>query len=121
MDSHRIPLRIGWICLAIVSVGILAFGAVIAVAPMGADELLYRADGLASIGLGLFGGLLSVIPFRRRERWAWYALWFYPVFWMIHLVGGLPPGTDHVHQVVFIILSLVGLLLPVKAFFVHGA
>jgi len=59
---------------------------------------------------GMFGGLIAIIPFRRRERWAWWALWFYPVFWTVHLVGGLPPGRDHLHQVVFIALSLVGLL-----------
>ena len=115
--AHRIMLRIGWICLTIVSLGILGFGLVVALAPMGADELLYRADGLASIGLGLFGGLIAVIPFPRAERWAWWALWFYPVFWTLHLIGGLPPGTDHIHQIVFIALSLVGLLLPIGSFF----
>ncbi|KHL02425.1 hypothetical protein [Sinomonas humi] len=117
MGEQRWALRIGWIGLVGVSLGIMGFGAVIAIAPMGADELLYRADGLASIGLGLLGGLLALIPYRRRERWAWIALWFYPVFWTIHLVSGLPPGKDHIHQVVFIALSLLGLLLPVRAFF----
>jgi hypothetical protein len=109
---------IGWICLAIVSAGILIFGAVAAVVPMGADTGLYRADGVASIGLGLFGGLLVLVPYRRVERWAWYALWFYPPFWAAHLIWQLPPGTDHIHQVVFIVLSLIGLLLPVRQFFV---
>jgi hypothetical protein len=109
---------IGWICLAIVSAGILIFGAVAAVVPMGADTGLYRADGVASIGLGLFGGLLVLVPYRRVERWAWYALWFYPPFWAAHLIWQLPPGTDHIHQVVFIVLSLIGLLLPVGHFFV---
>ncbi|MET8809910.1 hypothetical protein [Streptomyces sp. NPDC004546] len=33
------------------------------------------------------------------------------------MAGGLPPGKDHVHQVVFIVLSLAGLLLPVRVFF----
>lgn len=110
-------MRWSWMCLAAVSVGIFGFGVVAAVAPMGGDSLLYRADGLASIGLGLFGFLIAVIPFGRRERWAWSALWFYPVFWLAHLVFGLPPGTDHVHQVVFIVLSLAGLLLPIRVFF----
>ncbi|MGT2461413.1 hypothetical protein [Sinomonas atrocyanea] len=120
MGERRWPLRIGWIGLVVVSLGVMGFGVVIAIAPMGADELLYRADGLASIGLGLLGGLLAVIPYRRRERWAWIALWFYPVFWTIHLVFELPPGKDHIHQVVFIALSLLGLLLPVRAFFPRG-
>ncbi|TVT61668.1 hypothetical protein FNH05_02560 [Amycolatopsis rhizosphaerae] len=108
---------IGSVCLAVVGVGILAFGVVAATVPVAADEPLMRADGLASLGVGLFGLLIAVVPFRRRERWAWLALWFYPVFWSVHLVGGLPPGKDHVHQVVFIVLSLVGLLLPARAFF----
>jgi hypothetical protein len=113
-------MKASWICLAVVSVGILGFGAVMMIVPPGGDSLLYRADGLASFGLGVFGLLLAVIPFRRRERWAWSALWFYPVFWLAHLVFGLPPGTDHVHQVVFIVLSLAGLLLPVRQFFPSG-
>lgn len=110
-------VRVGWICLAVVSLGILAFGAVIVLVPMGDDDLLYKADGLASIGLGLFGGLIALVPYRRREQWAWWTLWFYPIFWAIHLFGQLPPGTDHVHQIVFIALSLIGLLLPIRSFF----
>jgi hypothetical protein len=35
----------------------------------------------------------------------------------VHLVFLLPPGDDYVHQVVFIVLSLAGLLLPAPAFF----
>jgi hypothetical protein len=114
---ENVYLRIGWICLLVVGVGILAFGLVAATIPASGNQGLLRADGVASIGLGLFGVLITVIPFRRRERWAWFALWFYPAFWAVHLVGRLPPGKDHVHQVVFIVLSLAGLLVPVRRFF----
>lgn len=110
-------MRVGWLCLAAVSLGILVFGVVVALFPPAGDAGLYRADGLASAGLGFFGLLIVLVPYRRRERWAWYALWFYPLFWAAHLIGNLPPGNDHVHQVVFIALSLAGLLLPVRAFF----
>jgi hypothetical protein len=61
--------------------------------------------------------LITLIAFRRRERWAFFALCYYPVFWTAHLVGNLPPGQDHIHQVVLIILSLGGLLISVDAFF----
>jgi hypothetical protein len=118
MRATKLRLTVAWICLAIVSAGILIFGVVVAFVPMGADAGLYQADGLASIGLGLFGGLLVLVPYRRVERWAWCALWFYPVFWAAHLVWQLPPGADHIHQVAFIALSLIGLLLPVRDFFV---
>jgi hypothetical protein len=114
---ENIYLRIGWLCLLLVGIGILAFGLVAAAVPASGDQQLLRADGLASIGLGLFGALITVIPFRRRERWAWYTLWFYPAFWAVHLIGRLPPAKDHIHQVVFIVLSLAGLLVPVRQFF----
>ncbi|MFC4395132.1 MULTISPECIES: hypothetical protein [Micrococcaceae] len=117
MRGVNLTVRIGWLCLAAVSLGILVFGMVVALFPPDGDAGLYRADGLASAGLGLFGMVIVLVPYRRRERWAWYALWFYPVFWMLHLAGNLPPGNDHIHQVVFIALSLIGLLLPVRAFF----
>lgn len=115
MVPEPLSIRVGWICLVVVSLGVLGFGVVAVLAPSG--EPLMRADGLASAGLGLFGGALALAPFRRRERWAWTVLWFYPVFWTTHLVLGLPPGKDHVHQVLFIAMSLVGLLLPAGEFF----
>jgi hypothetical protein len=106
-----------WISLAIIGVAILVFGLIVTLIPTSTDPPYLRAIGVASIGMGLFGLLITTIAYRRRERWAWYALWYYPLFWTAHLVGGLPPGKDHVHQVVFIVLSLAGLLLPVREFF----
>jgi hypothetical protein len=91
-------VTLGWICLAVVGAGILAFGLIAATVLTSDDEPLMRADGLASAGLGLFGLLITLIPFRRLERWAWFTLWLYPAFWLIHLAGRLPPGKDHVHQ-----------------------
>ncbi|GAP53875.1 hypothetical protein AHiyo6_04400 [Arthrobacter sp. Hiyo6] len=73
----KLTVRIGWVCLATVSLGILVFGLVVAVVPMDGDAALYRAGGLASTGLGLFGALIVLVPYRRIERWAWCALWFY--------------------------------------------
>ncbi|WP_189959329.1 hypothetical protein [Streptomyces violascens] len=110
-------MKVAWICLAVVGVAILAFGVIAAMAPSSGDERLMRADGVAATGMGLFGVLIALVPFRRRERWAWLVLWYYPAFWVAHLVGGLPPGKDHVHQAVFIALSLAGLLLPLRQFF----
>jgi hypothetical protein len=115
--SEKVYVTVGWICLAIVGVAILTFGVIAATVRMSGDKPLVRADGMASIGVGLFGVLITLIPFRRRERWAWWVLWFYPTFWVVHLVGRLPPGKDPVHQVVFIALSLAGLLLPAREFF----
>jgi uncharacterized membrane protein HdeD (DUF308 family) len=110
--------RISWISLAITGAVILVFGVIVAVIPATSSASLYlRADGVALIGMGIFGLLITATAYRRRERWAWFVLWYYPVFWTAHLAGGLPPGRDHIHQVVFIVLSLAGLLLPVREFF----
>jgi uncharacterized membrane protein HdeD (DUF308 family) len=109
--------KTGWISLAIIGLAILVFGLIVTVVPTSSDPPYMRAIGVASIGMGLFGLLITTIAYRRRERWAWFALWYYPLFWAAHLVGGLPPGKDHVHQIVFILLSLAGLLLPVREFF----
>ncbi|MCA1819700.1 MAG: hypothetical protein LC620_06605 [Halobacteriales archaeon] len=64
-----------------------------------------RADALASLGLGIMGTGLALGPFRRGERWAWGVLWFWPIFWLVHWLLDLPPGHDHVHQVVLLVLS----------------
>jgi hypothetical protein len=44
---------------------------------------LYSMDlailGLLGAGFGLLAVLVSLIPYRRGERWAWYALWLFPI------------------------------------------
>src|SRR5690349_16480972 len=109
--------KIAWISLALVGVAILLFGLIVALWPSANDRLFLRTIGVASIGMGVFGLMITVIPYRRRERWAWLTLWYYPLFWLAHFVGGLPPGQDHVHQVVFMVLSLGGLLVSKSEFF----
>jgi hypothetical protein len=118
MREHTsVMFKISWISLAIVGIAIFLFGLIIAAVPSGDNTPFFRSIGLASIGMGLFGFLITVMAYRHRERWAWFALWYYPVFWIAHLLGSLPPGKDQVHQIVFIVLSLVGLLLPLRQFF----
>ncbi len=119
--SESVLLKVGWVLLAITGAGILVFGLIVAVWPGPSNALFLRAIGVASVGMGIFGVMITVIPYRRRERWAWWVLWYYPIFWSAHLLGGLPPGEDHVHQVVFIMTSLAGLLLPMNTFFARGA
>lgn len=109
-------LKVSWVFLAIIGVAILIFGLISAVWPAQSD-LSLRTIGVASIGMGIFGVMITFFAYRQRERWAWYTLWYYPIFWALHLYGGLPPGQDHVHQIVFIVLSLIGLLAPLREFF----
>ena len=117
IQRESIRFKIAWISLAITGVAIFVFGLVVALWPGSSDALLLRTIGVASIGMGLFGVMITLIPYKRRERWAWFTLWYYPIFWLAHLLGGLPPAQDHIHQIVFIILSLVAFLISVSEFF----
>ena len=117
MKTEGILFKITWILLAIIGVAILLFGLIVTVWPGSDNPLFLRAIGVASIGMGLFGVLITLIPYRRHERWAWFTLGYYPVFWSAHLFGNLPPGQEHIHQIVFIVLSLASLCLSMRTFF----
>jgi hypothetical protein len=121
IKSESILFKIAWILLAITGAAIFVFGLIVAVWPGSSNSLFLRAIGVASMGMGIFGVMITVVPYRRREKWAWFVLWYYPVFWSVHLIGRLPPGQEHIHQIVFIIISLAGLLLPMNAFFSRRA
>ncbi len=120
MKSESPLFKAAWISLAVIGAAIFLFGLIVAVSPGPSDTLYFRAIGVAYIGMGIFGILIAVIPYRHGERWAWFSLWYYPVFWSAHLLGNLPPGQDHIHQVVFIFLSLASLLVSIRAFFPRG-
>ena len=120
MTRHEsLRFRVSWIALLVTGLATLVFGLIVMVVG-GSDEQYLRSIGAASVGMGFFGAMITVTAFRRRERWAFFSLWYYPIFWTAHLVGDLPPGRDHIHQVVFIVLSLLGLLLPLSEFFPRG-
>jgi hypothetical protein len=120
MQRENVRFKIAWISLAIIGAAIFVFGLIVTVWPGSSDPVFLRTIGVASIGMGLFGVMITVIPYRHRERWAWFTLWYYPIFWLAHFLGGLPPGQDHIHQIVFIVLSLVSLLISVSEFFPRG-
>jgi uncharacterized membrane protein HdeD (DUF308 family) len=114
---ESIRFKIAWVLLTIIGIAIFIFGLIVALWPGSSNQLFLQAIGVASIGMGLFGVLITLIPFRHRERWAWFALWYYPLFWLAHFLGGLPPGQEHIHQIVFTVLSLISLLISANEFF----
>jgi hypothetical protein len=82
---------------------------------------LYAMDlailGLLGAGFGLLAALVSLIPYRRGERWAWYALWLVPImigavaarmlvdqYWTGYFYAGLAA------------VAVVGLVLPFLTF-----
>jgi hypothetical protein len=64
-------------------------------------------------GMTIFGLAITLIPFRRGERWAWYVLWYYPVFFVIHIFafGTLVPDAF------FVAITTFGLLGQYRRFF----
>lgn len=110
MNTHPTLFRLSWITLAAIGAATLAFGVITLIAPPSGDRPLWRADSLATIGTGLFGLLITLFAFRTRQPWSWWALWFYPIFWLTHLLADLPPARDHIHQVVFFVLSAAALV-----------
>jgi uncharacterized membrane protein HdeD (DUF308 family) len=73
-QSASVLFKSGWISLAIIGLAILVFGLIATVVPTSSGPPYLRAIGVASIGMGMFGLLITLIAYRRCERWAWFAL-----------------------------------------------
>ena len=96
-------LKISWILLLASGIGILGFGITVTAYPQiggHTEEGLLRAIGVATTGMGIFGIMITLEAFRRKEKWAWFALWYYPIFWTIHWWGNCHQG-----MIIFIRLS----------------
>lgn len=82
---------------------------------------LYSID-LAMLGMTLtafsvLGLIAALIPYRRGERWAWFALWLIPLLhagmaWRMlsdqYVVGYMYLG--------LLVLSLIGMVIPIRRF-----
>src|SRR6266566_1896845 len=72
IKRERVLFKIAWVLLAITGVAILVFGLIATAWPASSERSSLQAIGVASIGMGLFGVMITVIAYRRRERWAWF-------------------------------------------------
>jgi len=82
----------------------------------------FRGGGLSDLGLAFFIIVISITAYRQGQKWAWYAFWFVPAYFLcwIGLSLTLTPESSFSllpPLMVFIILSLTGLLLPFRKFF----
>jgi hypothetical protein len=69
--------------------------------------LALRLRGSFVLGMVVFGLSLILVPLRRGECWAWYVLWYYPVFFTLHVIAFgtyLPDG-------LFVLISAATLLV----------
>jgi len=130
--TTKAPVKYAWIPLCLVTLLILlivsggeegpvAEGSVLhafASPPHFADEapdsvLELRLRGTLLLGMLVFGLAIILTGFRWGERWAWYALWYYPIFFALHIVAF---GTFIIDGVLALI-CVVSLLLPYRKFF----
>jgi uncharacterized membrane protein HdeD (DUF308 family) len=61
---------------------------------------------------------MAAFPYRKGERWAWFAAWTVPVLLAIQLGNGIRSGgLGWQVDAAFIPVALAGLLLPFRRFF----
>jgi hypothetical protein len=80
---------------------------------------LLRLVGVVFFGLNLLVAVIAYASFRKGERWAWFALWVYPlvlaaIAGIMFLANATPLGT---YYGVFAVIALVGIVLPFRRFF----
>ena len=73
---------------------------------------LVGALGTALVGFNVLALVVILIPFKRYERWAWYALWMLPLQWLLQFAF-LPD----LAYLMLAMLTTAGLLLPYQRFF----
>jgi hypothetical protein len=76
--------------------------------------------GLQGAGFGLLAAIVSLFPYRRGERWAWYGLWLFPLtigaIAARMLVDQYPAGYYYGGITV---IALAALLIPIRSFLRH--
>jgi hypothetical protein len=81
---------------------------------------LLGAYGLVSLVWSILVIAISMTAYRRGERWAWYAFWSLPAYFIGSTVILSRFGLTSVELVLlplFVALSFSGLLLPIRKFF----
>ena len=131
----KAPVRYAWIPLLLVTFVILLFVSGGEEGPVAEGSVLhaftspphFTGEAPDSIlELRLRGSLLLMVvvlglavilkPFRSGEQWAWYALWCYPVFFVLHIIAF---GTFLIDGI-FALICALSLLVPYRKFFPKG-
>jgi hypothetical protein len=86
----------------------------------------FRFGGLSDLAFAFFIIVISLTAFRKGEKWAWYANWFLPAYFIgsaaitmsIESTLSIESNLSMLLPIAtFAILSLLGLLLPYRKFF----
>jgi hypothetical protein len=87
----------------------------------------YRSSGIVLLGFASYAVVVTAIPYRKGERWAWYLSWLLPLAYIgqaivsassdLSLGQSLDLTPIFVLGVGFPVLGFLGLLLPIRKFF----
>jgi len=75
--THNDMFTIGWIIL-LVPTALFTFPHILLMLTMEGETTLF----MAAAAFNLLTGILICIPFRRNEKWAWYATWIQVIFFI---------------------------------------
>lgn len=108
ISTQNIRFKIGSIALLILAalMVLMHFGLMFVLK----DPLLFFSFGMFSI----YAFLVLLIPFRKGEKWAWFASWLLPVG--LAIPATMDPGIA-VYYYSFAVVCAVGLLLTMQHFF----
>ena len=119
--SERVHERYAWVILAAdVALGI-ASALTTTLPPLSwfTDPLystsysVMGAWGISWVGFEILALIIILIPFRRKERWAWWTLWLLPTLWLCLFVL----DTSLLGLLVLTLISVTGLALSFRRFF----
>jgi hypothetical protein len=88
-------------------------------------DLSTRSQGLTLIVVSSLSIAITLAAFRRGERWAWYALWIWPIwnaaililFYLAERHADFPPPPPMLSAPVFFTITLLALVLSYRKFF----
>jgi hypothetical protein len=71
--------------------------------------------GITWAAFGLLAAIISIVPYRRGDRWAWYALWLVPITFGGAATRMLIDQYDAGFWVAgYTAVAVVGLLIPIR-------
>lgn len=88
-------------------------------------DMQVRAGGVHLIVLSALSVVICLLGYRRGQRWAWYALWIFPI-WMVLLFVlfftasrnlNMPPPPPLISAPIFFAITTVTLLFTYSHFF----
>ena len=88
-------------------------------------DLIHRSSGADFIAVALLSMAVCLTGFRRGERWAWYAMWVWPLRATLGLVlfftAGIQPGSPAsfvmILSAIVLVISALALALSYRKFF----